>query len=510
MRRPALALAAAAFVVLSGFAVARHQAFRTQMNDLGNAVQAVWGVTHGDLAMTVTNDEDGVARSRLGVHFNLIFYLVALPFAVFPDPRTLLVLGCLASAVAGLGLWAFARRRLGDRPIALLAPAAFFLSPMVHDATLFDFPATVLTTPLFVWMIVAFEAGRPRAAWILFALTLACKEDAALLTLCYGLVRWRDDRRQALVLAGVSLAWVLAVTLAIVPALNHGRGLTQLDGVAGRYRWLGRSIGQMVRGLVTRPGEVLAHVAHFAKLRIVLYLLLSGAVVALGAARWLVPLVPHLAMALLADGPWMTRVTGTFYWVTDVAVIVMACVVAARRPWPLYALAGATAVLSFLLSPLPYSAIASLRDYAGGDAAALARVSRLVPDDAALTVQNDLGAHLATRRQVAAFPRGLDRADHVLVYLGARPPADHPWFAATDPRILGNGQEPGRVAAAAARLLDMGWTAVAAEDHFYLLGRGTTGGVDPAEVRRRIANDARALAALPRPARDGIYGWLDE
>jgi uncharacterized membrane protein len=72
---------------MSLFCLWAHEGLRTQMDDLGNMAQALWGASRGDWLMTQSNDLDGVLRSRLGVHTNLIFWALAPLYALHPDPR---------------------------------------------------------------------------------------------------------------------------------------------------------------------------------------------------------------------------------------------------------------------------------------------------------------------------------------------------------------------------------------------------------------------------------------
>lgn len=90
-------------VVFANLSIARHQSFLTQMNDLGNMAQAISRAAEGDLSMQVTNDSDGIKRSRFGIHSNFIFILLAIPYRIFGmQPECLLILSSLACGIAGL------------------------------------------------------------------------------------------------------------------------------------------------------------------------------------------------------------------------------------------------------------------------------------------------------------------------------------------------------------------------------------------------------------------------
>jgi hypothetical protein len=127
-------------------------------------------------------------------------------------------------------------------------------------------------------------------------------------------------------------------------------------------------------GLLAEPGATFASLLQPDRLRVPVYLLASGLLFGLRGWRLLPLLVPALAAGLLSGTLWTTRITGTYYWIVCEAVVVLACIDAAarrrasgKRPFaagPLIGLGAATAVLCWLLSPLPFGAGASWQNFA--------------------------------------------------------------------------------------------------------------------------------------------------
>jgi hypothetical protein len=80
--------------------------------------------------------------------------------------------------------------------------------------------------------------------------------------------------------------------------------------------------------------------------------------------------VPGLAGAVLAESVWMTRLTGTYYWVVEAALIVVVCVAASAEQdgrWsriPLAYAAAAAVGASLLFSPMPVSRVADRTNHA--------------------------------------------------------------------------------------------------------------------------------------------------
>jgi uncharacterized membrane protein len=490
-------------VVMSLFSLWAYQGLRTQMDDLGNMVQALWGAAHGDWLMRQSNDVDGVLRSRLAVHSNLIFWLIAPAYRLWPDPRLLLVIGSLACGFTGLGLYALGRQRLGPGRLALLAPIAFWLSPLVHDANLYDFHAVTLVAAFLVWMVWAFESGHRKLAWTLMVLALLCQEHVAAITAAYGLYRLlTGQRREGLTLVAVSIAYAAVNLGVLAPLVNDGATISKISGPDNRYRWITR-----------HPGTVLSTISQPDHLRIVVYLLIGGAIACLAQWRFLLLLLPGLLGALLAGGPWMSRITGTYYWIVEEALVVMACILAASsragRPsrGPLVYLLTASASLSLLLSPLPHGLASG---WANHDrvprSAALEEVMRAVPPEAALTVQNNLGGPLAGRPLIARYPRRLATSEYAVFYLRHVGGPDTGLFVRPDLRLLTGMDAESLAETVAVFLSSKDWTLAGQRDGFFLFRRGS-GPPASAQVLATFQEDVSILLAQDADAEEHRQSW---
>ena len=498
-----VALACGYALLLSVLGILQHRGLRTQMNDLGNADQAMWAAANGDWLMTQSNTLDELPRSRLGVHVNLLFLPLSLLYHLWPSPEMLLVATSLACAAAGLGIFAFARRRLGHSWWTLIPPLAFWASPIVQDANLYDFHIITITTALLVWALCCFDAGSLRRGWLLLALALACKEDVAPLVLMYGATLWLSgSRRLGGWVAGVAAGWFLISVKIMVPLATGGQALERLGGAGSRYQWLGEGPLEMVASLLHDPLGVLGALTQPEKLRLPLFLLLCGGVAALRAWRFLLLLAPPVLFAILAEGVWMTRLAGTYYWITCEAIVILACVVAStdrqgpprRLPGPLAYLAVATALATLLLSPLPYGMLSRWQHFAVGESwNTLQELRARVPAEAALAVQNNLGPHFSQRRDVAAYPRRLASADYALFHLRYQGGPRTGLFSHTQPELL-FGHSPSRLRdAVRERIDDADWGLVFAKDGFFLFQRGGAPILSREDAAARLESDYRTL-----------------
>ncbi len=487
---------------MSALSLAAHFGLQTQMNDLGNADQAVWRASTGDWRMMVSNDAYGEIRSRLGLHWNLVFLPLAALYLIWPDPCALLLLNTLSCALAAVGLHSIARLRLGVTWWTLVPPLAFLASPMVHDANLYDFHVTTLMAALIVWSIWAFERDRPLIAYPLLASALLCKEDAPVIGVMLAVTLWLTGRRRhGLVVATLSIVYLALVAVVLTPLADPG---SPPQAVAGRYEWLTGQDPLTIATALLQPD----------RLRLPLYLLASGALVGWRGWRWFPLLLPHLGMGMLSGTLWMTRVTGTYYWILSEAVIVLACTDAAARAraagrktafWPLTGLGVASLVFSFALSPLPHAVNGTWQSFrVDGSYQTLRQLADMIPAAASLSVQNNLGPHLSQREDVASFPRRSDSAGWVMLRIGYWAGPSSGLFVRSTPRFSHGMDLEALIGAARGLILSPEWGTRAVTEGFYVFQRGAADTIRDDEALRLLGADAETALTRYLSATDHL------
>lgn len=378
------------------------------MIDFGHAVQSVFTASRGDLAMTHWDNPDEKPASRLKMHVNLVFLLVAPLYRLFSDPSLLFFITSFACALAGIGLYELARLRWGDGWWSTMPALAYYLSPRVHDANMFGFKPITIAAACAVWAIWAFEKRKDRLGWALLVLILLCQEDQAAIVPMIGLFRiWRGDRKQGLAMIGLGLAYLAFIFWFLVPAVSPGGFV----GIGNRY------IGDSPKNTSTFV-EMAGRAFRPDRLRSVLYFLLSGAIVAFkGWPGFLVGL-PAMVGALVAKPSVPARITGTYYWPPVVAATMIACIFSyapGKQKKAMAYVVGATAVFSVFFTPLPYGLGMSSANYRTPDFKALEEIAREIPPDATISAQNNLGPTLANRKVIASFPWLVNQADYVIL-----------------------------------------------------------------------------------------------
>lgn len=296
LRRGAISLPQVAFLIaslsivgmLAALSIARYRGYNTGMLDLGNMAQAIGSVRRGEpLIFTFT---DG-ATSRLALHVEFIYLLLAPWYALWPDPRFLLL---FQSGLFGLGavpVYRLARRNLGSVFAAGCLSLIYLLYPTAQTSVLFDFHGDTLAMPLLLFAFDALDCRARWRYWLFLALALLCKFYVASVVVLLGPVIWwrYQDRRLAVATTLIGFAYGVIAFGLIRPLFTTAqtsaehRGLNYLSFYFGNLAELASSWDQRLISAVVVLGPLVLLLRH--------------------GWRWLLPALPLIGAALLSTGP---------------------------------------------------------------------------------------------------------------------------------------------------------------------------------------------------------------
>ena len=208
--------------------VARHRAFATNAYDLGNVNQAFWNTVHGR-PLHFTNwrgvELDLANDSRLAMHVEPIYFVLAPIYWLWQQPETILILQTIILALGALPVFWLARDRLGSHLAGVAFAAVYLLFPGLEAANMWEFHAVALAAPLLLFAFYFGQKGRWRLLWLFALLAMATKEEVSLSVLvmgfCFavwGLVQARRD----LPPPGSTRAWLRRAVR--TPLVIHGAG----------------------------------------------------------------------------------------------------------------------------------------------------------------------------------------------------------------------------------------------------------------------------------------------
>ncbi|MCP5095779.1 MAG: DUF2079 domain-containing protein, partial [Chloroflexi bacterium] len=193
------------FVELAWLSVAQFRGYNTRAFDLGTISQAIGSVWDGK-ALIYTHK--GLPLSRLSEHVEVIYFLLAPFYAIWPSPETLLL---IQAGLFSLGAWPVYRlalRRLQNPKAALWLAGVYLLYPVAQTAVLFEFHGDTIGMPLLMFAIEALDrrAKREYAVWIMLA--LLSKFYVAIPVAALGAYTWwRGEKKWGVVTAVSAIIW---------------------------------------------------------------------------------------------------------------------------------------------------------------------------------------------------------------------------------------------------------------------------------------------------------------
>lgn len=419
-------------VILSAYAILRHERLNSTVYDLGIKSQVIWNTWQGRwFASTIE------VEHYLGDHVQFIFLLLAPLYGLWPDVNILLILQSLLLSLGAIPVFRIARRQLGNRNLARAFALVYLLMPIIGFLNRFDFHPITFVIFFLLMTVDMLEAERPVWASFFVFLSLICREEVGFTVFALGLYVILRHKRYALggTWAAVGLAYSLIAIFVIIP---HFRGAGS-DSVA-RYAWLGADVGQIVRTLLTQPGFVWQeHLSESFRQQFLLKLLLPLGFLPLLSPLALAVALPAIVYNLLSEVPSQSSIYFQ-YLSPAVPFLILAAIQGADRlrrwlpRWRTVVLLGwlilGVGIAWFLDNPFttsiraPYYPVYGLEEVS--NRSAFAEAMALLPPQAEVATMMNYGPHLSLRPEYALFydrekleerPFGFPQADYLLLNL---------------------------------------------------------------------------------------------
>jgi len=422
--------------LFSWLSVLRHQTFGSAAMDLGYTTQVVWNTLHGRPLQFSTYENATIdlpleqfrrTDTLLAYHVELLLIPIALLYALYASPVTLLV---LQAAVVALGAWPtflLARDRLRSTWAAVAFAVAYLLAPALQGALLSDFHAVALTSTLLLFAFYFAQARRFRAFGLYALVAMMTKEDVPLLVAAMGVYIWLvlRERRAGLYTIAAGLGWFLVCTQLILPYFS---GLPSSPFLR-RLAIFGPTLRQSVANWLRDP---LLVVRWLARPEVTSYL--SGLLASSGFLAVFAPLVvgmaaPVVAVNVFSNWSW-TYSEGVHYSAAVVPFVMAGGIcgmanashwLARRTGWPLERwvlclstfLLGVAGFHHYEVGVSPFA-----RTFFPPAVTAHIRLGHTllarIPPDAAVSAQSNLYPHVAQRLKAYFFP-AVNDAEYVFL-----------------------------------------------------------------------------------------------
>ena len=425
-RRPLMPMAvltAVAFVIFSFYSIERNLALQTSYFDLGLYANSIWRTIHGYSSLTTL-----ILPSTPGHidHITPLLGLVALAYALIPDPNTLLIIQAGAIALSAVPLYLIAIRETQHQLLSLTIAGLFLANPALHGIIRFDFH-TEAFIPLFVFLLYF---AYPRQSPILFYGSLvgllSTIEYSAVLGVGIGASLWLakkkpDKRILATLLGSVTLAVIIAASTISGAFQSWNWPTTWLQG-----QFLGSS-----QPFWSSPAALLASLQHGIPAKVT-YLLVATTPMWYSLWRYsarIVPAIPWIAIVVLSSRYSYSNVNFQY------SVFLVPFVSLASIPLLYQILKHRKIILGLILVALSvtilYSALSPTNGWPTTSplASTVHLIGNSLPQNATILTETDLYPQLSNRAYVSLNYSSSDPPKYIVVN------TDSPWYDWSDPTL---------------------------------------------------------------------------
>ena len=431
-----IVLALAFSVAVGTMGIIRHLRFNSTAYDLAIFEQSIWSTLHGRPFATSFE-----VYNMLADHFSPFLVVPVLPYALYPSPLTLIALQALVLGLGAIPVFRIAQRKLSSTVMATALAMTYLLYPALGFMGRFDFHIEVFAVPALLAAFDAMEQDRWKIATIWLAVPLLCKENLGLTVAAFGLyallLRKKPSWGVAWVVVG--LAQFGLTSFWLIPTLRGESSDTLM-----RYAWLGNSAAEMLKTVLTSPGQVWAHVTSGGRLFYLVQLLAPVGFLSLLGPWELALAAPGLAVNLLAQ----EATQSTIYLQYTVPILPFVFVSAVwgmgrlrqllPRSWAWY-LAGLALIplsLSTFLIENPFREQPFLPKLwlEIENASTVRQALETIPGDGTVVTTNNYAPHMAQRPEIyiIGFPSQRDApSDPDVVFLNLR---DQRWLSCEEYR----------------------------------------------------------------------------
>lgn len=427
---PILLASVVAFILIFTYlSFAQHNGLKTQMNDLGNMEQPIYNTSRGKFLQTSNYIVNGTPMqiNRIGVHANFIFLLFAPIYALYANPKILLFTQISLISLGSVPLYLIGKKLFKKKAsLALVVPIVYLINPMVHDVALYDFHAIALAMPLLIFAFY-FMFTKRYLLFYVFAIILAlCKEDAVLLVFMIGLyiLLIQKQKFHGTLTSLTSIFYFFLLVKIIMP--QHSEG-TSLYLVNQRYSYLGNTIFEVAKNLITNPQILIESLIDKLKLLYLITLLVPVLFLPLLSLEIILLSLPSLTINLLSSNV-ITHYPFQYYHTAPIlSFIFVATIFSLNRilsiqqntllkKYMVHILLLTSIVFSLIFSPAPHSMISSWEEFqVSSHAKDINIIKKHIPTDKSLSVQNNLGPHFSQREKIATFPFNWSDYDYILL-----------------------------------------------------------------------------------------------
>ncbi len=378
-----------------------------------------------ETGLPLVSSERDVLMSHFAVHFSPIYYLVLPFYFIFPNPLTIQIAQAVALASGVIPVVLLCKKLGVSGKATMIASLLYSLYPAITTGCYYDFHENCFLTPLLLWTFYFFEKRSYIPAYIFAILTCTVKEDAAIYVIIFALYLFfsKKDRIHGIILAVFAFAYFSLAIDFLEDAskfyMEKYASDTPNPGIAGpmfdRYKNLTLKPEDGLKGVIytaiVNPGFLLTQIfttssTDYNKVVYLVRMLLPLGFLPLctkKASRWI--LIAPILLNLLTNYIYQYD-TGFHYSFGISAFLVYAAILNIKdlkAPTRKGLLSFASAACCVLYLCMTFPTVSSYNSRYLNDKQTYKQMDEIletIPEDAVISVDTFLLAHVADRKEV--------------------------------------------------------------------------------------------------------------
>jgi len=241
-------VSALVFIGLIYFALLRHNTFHSKAWDLAIFAQLIDNFRHGVFFEANIRGVSNIFSD----HFTPIIYIFSPLLYIWNDPsRLLLVVQAAFITLGVIPTFLIARKRTNSPTVGFCMGVVYLLLPTLQYMNIFDFHPVVLSIPLMLFAWHFWESRRFTLMYLFLFLTMLCHEQMWIVVGALGLylALFERERIRGISLAVIGWGGFLCLVLWFFPMFRGGEEYFYVH----RYAYLGNSMGEIIKSIVTKP-----------------------------------------------------------------------------------------------------------------------------------------------------------------------------------------------------------------------------------------------------------------
>lgn len=410
----------------------RYDNFYAGRFDLGNMAQTVWNTTRGRIFM-FTDPNGTEIMSRLSTHADFILVLLAPLYALWPDPRNLLLIQTIVLAAGSFFVYLLAKEVLKNKHLALVFGFIYLINPGIERTNLYDFHAVTLATT-FLLATFYFFIKKRYVLFLVFAILAGlCKEQIWLTVGLFGpfLFFWHKKRIFGTIVFIVSILFSYYLISYAIP-----QALGSQHFALAYYSDFGDSPIKIIESILLSPQKTFSILLLHDRIDYLKQLFVPLGYLSVFTPWFLIFAAPDLVIDLLSNNPHLHQIyyqysatITPFLFIAAIYAVLIIKKIAMKqlnnetiRSW-----INITMIVYLLIMAL--HAAYQYGPLPGSKDSNLDMITKPVADRAfidtyltgikkrySVAASNNIGSHLSQRQQIYILPLGIDKAD-IIVFL---------------------------------------------------------------------------------------------